>query len=98
MSAIRGRARSGGLTVAGTVIHQPPDAPSATFEEGSEEEADHRAAVARIDLWNELVEDTSSLFHLRGGAGKRHLVAARHHDHLRERLFHSLEVDIALPE
>lgn len=62
MSAIRGRARSGGLTVAGTVIHQPPDAPSATFEEGSEEEADHRAAVARIDVWNELVEDTSTTY------------------------------------
>jgi uncharacterized protein YukE len=62
MSEIRGRARSGGLTVVGTVIQQPADAPSGTFEEGSAEEAAHRAAVARIDLWNVLVEDTSTTY------------------------------------
>jgi len=62
MSDIRGRARSGGLTVSGTVIHQPPDAPAGTFEAGSEEETAHRTAVAKIDLWNLLVEDTSTAY------------------------------------
>lgn len=62
MTDIRGRARAGDLTVSGTVIHQPPDAPSGTFEEGSEEEVAHRSAVARIDLWNTLVEDTSTAY------------------------------------
>ena len=62
MADIRSRARSGDLTVSGTVIHQPPDAPSGTFEEGSEEEAAHRSAVAKIELWNILVEDTTTAF------------------------------------
>jgi uncharacterized protein YukE len=62
MSDIRGRASSGGLTVSGTVIQQPSDAPSGTFEEGSPEEAAHRSAVARIDLWNVLVQDVSKSY------------------------------------
>ena len=62
MTEIRDRARAGDLTVSGTVIHQPPDAPSGTFEEGSHEETAHRRAVARIDLWNVLVEDTTTAY------------------------------------
>ena len=62
MGAIRGRASSGGLTVSGTVIHQPPDAPATSVEAGSPEEAAHRAAVARIELWNEIVDDTAKTY------------------------------------
>ena len=62
MADIRSRARAGDLTVSGTVIHQPPDAPAGTFDEGSDEEAAHRSAVARIELWNILVEDTTTAY------------------------------------
>lgn len=62
MAGIRDRASSGGLTVSGTVIHQPADAPATTFEPGSPEEAAHRAAVTRIELWNSLVEDTTQKY------------------------------------
>lgn len=62
MSDIRDRARAGDLTVSGTVIQQPPDAPSGSFEAGSPEEVANRDAVARIDLWNVLVDDTTTAF------------------------------------
>ncbi len=59
MTDIRDRARSGGLTVSGTVISQPPDAPSDTFEPGSTQERAHLKAVDKIELWNDLVEDSA---------------------------------------
>lgn len=60
MRSIRGRASSGGLTVVGTVIHPPPEVPGATVEPGSPEEAAHHTAVARVELWNTLVEDAAA--------------------------------------
>ncbi len=62
MTAIRGRATTGGLTVAGTVIHSPPDAPSTSFEVGSPEETAYNDAVAKVELWNTLVNDTSKTY------------------------------------
>ncbi|WP_322921520.1 hypothetical protein [Nocardioides renjunii] len=59
MSSIRSRASGGGLTVSGTVIHPPPEAPGGEFEVGSPEESAHKAAVAKIELWNTLVEDAA---------------------------------------
>ncbi|MEJ7795968.1 MAG: hypothetical protein WKF50_10485 [Nocardioides sp.] len=62
MTAIRGRATSGGLTVAGTVIHQPPDVQPGVVEPGSPEETAREAAVDKIELWNGLVEDTTRAY------------------------------------
>ena len=62
MTAIRGRASGGGLTVAGTVIHSPPDAPSTTFEPGSAEETAYNDAVDKVELWNTLVQDTAKAY------------------------------------
>lgn len=60
MRAHRTTATGGGLTVEGTVIHQPPDAPSGSFEEGSPEESAHNAAVDKVEVWNTLVEDIAT--------------------------------------
>ncbi|MGH3347941.1 MAG: hypothetical protein ACRDO4_13265 [Nocardioides sp.] len=60
MVAHRGTARDGGLTVEGTVIHQPADVPSTTFEPGSPEETAYNAAVAKAEVWNALVEDIAA--------------------------------------
>jgi hypothetical protein len=62
MTAIRGRATGGGLTVSGTVIHAPDAVPSGTVEVGSPEEAAREAAVEKIELWNLLVEDTATAY------------------------------------
>ena len=62
MTDIRGRASGGGLTVAGTVIHPPPDAPSTTFEPGSAEETAYNDAVDKVELWNILVQDTATAY------------------------------------
>lgn len=59
MSAIRTRASDGGLTVTGTVISAPAAAPTTPFEVGSPEETAYNTAVARITLWNTLVEDAA---------------------------------------
>lgn len=60
MRSIRGRASAGGLTVAGTVISPPPDVPSTEFEPGSAEEAAYERAMAKVELWNTLVEDAAA--------------------------------------
>lgn len=60
MRSIRERASGGGLTVAGTVIHQPADVPSTEFEPGSAEESAYNAAKAKIELWNILVQDVAA--------------------------------------
>ena len=57
MADILGWAGAGGLTIVGTVIHPPPDVPAGAVEAGSPEEAARKAAVAKVELWNELVED-----------------------------------------
>lgn len=62
MRAIRGRASASGITVAGTVIQQPPDAPSGTFEAGSPEETAYNSAVDKVELWNTLVDDTAKAY------------------------------------
>jgi len=62
MTAIRGRATEGGLTVAGTVIHQPADAPTTSFVAGSPEETAYNDAVDKVELWNTLVGDTSKAY------------------------------------
>ena len=62
MTAIRGRATDGGLTVAGTVIHQPDDVPTTSFEPGSPEETAYNDAVDKVELWNTLVEDTAKAY------------------------------------
>lgn len=59
MRSIRTRAANGGLTVAGTVIHPPPDVPPTTFETGSPEESAYNAAVAKAELWNALVQEAA---------------------------------------
>jgi hypothetical protein len=60
MRAHRTTATGGGLKVEGTVIHQPPAAPSTSFEEGSPEEAAYNAAVDKVEVWNTLVEDIAT--------------------------------------
>ncbi len=62
MTGIRDRASSGGLTVTGTVIHQPPDAPGTSFEPGSAEETAYHDAVDKVELWNTLVDDTTKAY------------------------------------
>lgn len=59
MSGIRGRARSGGLTVTGTVIQPPPDVPAGMVEAGSPEEAAREAAVAKITTYNTLADEAT---------------------------------------
>lgn len=59
MTSIRTRAAEGGLSVAGTVIEEPAAAPTTPYEVGSPEEATYEAAVAKIQLWNTLVEDAA---------------------------------------
>jgi hypothetical protein len=60
MRSIRTRATEGGLTVSGTVISRPPDVPSTEFEPGSAEEAAYDTAMAKVELWNTLVEDAAA--------------------------------------
>lgn len=60
MRSIRSRATEGGLTVNGTVISMPPDVPSTEFEPGSPEETAYNTAMAKVELWNTLVEDAAS--------------------------------------
>lgn len=60
MKSIRTRASQGGLTVTGTVITEPAAAPTTPYEVGSPEEAAYTAAVAKIELWNTLVEDAAA--------------------------------------
>jgi len=60
MRSIRTRASGGGLTVAGTVIHPPPDVPSTEFEPGSAEETAYEQAMAKVELWNTLVQDAAA--------------------------------------
>lgn len=57
MVAHRSTARGGGLTVEGTVIHQPADAPSTSFEPGSPEETAYNDAIDKIEIWNKVVKD-----------------------------------------
>lgn len=57
MINFRERARAGGLTVAGTKIQAPPDAPSGVFEPGSAEESAHREATAKVELFNALADE-----------------------------------------
>ncbi len=60
MRSIRTRATKGGLTVNGTVISMPPDVPSTEFEPGSAEETAYNTAMAKVELWNTLVEDAAT--------------------------------------
>lgn len=60
MRSIRTRATDGGLSVNGTVISMPPDVPSTEFEPGSAEETAYNTAMAKVELWNLLVEDAAS--------------------------------------
>lgn len=57
MINFRERARAGGLTVAGTKIQAPPDAPSGVFEPGSAEESAHSEATAKVELFNALADE-----------------------------------------
>lgn len=59
MRSIRSRATAGGLTVTGTVISMPPEVPSTQFEPGSAEETAYNTAMAKVELWNTLVEDAA---------------------------------------
>lgn len=60
MSGLRGRARSGGLSVTGTVIAAPPSVPAGMVEAGSPEEAARDAAVQRVELYNTLADEATT--------------------------------------
>lgn len=60
MAAIRERATAGGLVVDGTVIEEPPSVPPSVVEPGSPEDLARQAAIAKIELYDELAGEASS--------------------------------------
>lgn len=59
MAALRSRATEGGLSVAGDVVQPPPDVPAGVVEPGSPEELARQRAIAKVELYNELVADAT---------------------------------------
>lgn len=61
MGALRVRAVQGGLSVTGSIIHAPTAAPGGVFEPGSEAESAHRDAVARVELYDALLDEAQQV-------------------------------------
>ena len=60
MSGLRSRATLGGLTVSGTVIHEPPAVPATVVLPGSPEETEHHAAVDKVTLYDTLADEATT--------------------------------------